>query len=92
MNDRPFTPSRRYLLQRSACGFGLMGLASLLGQSRIAAEPQNPLAPKAAAFPWPSEARHFPVHARWSIAHGHLRSQAAADSRIMASRCPSSGL
>jgi len=44
MKDRetPFRPSRRYLLQRSACGFGLMGLASVLGA--------DPLAPKQPHF------------------------------------------
>jgi hypothetical protein len=38
-----FKPSRRYLLQRSACGFGLMGLASMLGQEAMASVPENPL-------------------------------------------------
>src|SRR3954447_23951848 len=39
-------PSRRFLLRRSACGFGLMGLASLIEQNASAAEAANPLAPK----------------------------------------------
>src|SRR5215207_9231041 len=51
MMDRTFSPSRRFLLQRSACGFGLMGLASMLGRTAAAAEPQNPLAPKQPHFP-----------------------------------------
>ncbi len=37
--------SRRYLLRRSACGFGLMGLTSLLAESA------DPLAPKPPHFP-----------------------------------------
>ncbi len=44
-------PSRRFLLQRSACGFGLMGLASLLGRGRLAAAGVDPLAPKQPHFP-----------------------------------------
>ena len=51
MVNRIFHPSRRYLLQRSACGFGLMGLASLVGQNVSAVEPASPLAPKAPHFP-----------------------------------------
>ena len=47
---QPFRPSRRYLLQRSACGFGLMGLASMLGRTAAAAETRNPLSPKAPHF------------------------------------------
>ena len=39
------TVSRRYLLRRAACGFGLMGLSSLL------AEAADPLAPKPPHFP-----------------------------------------
>ena len=37
--------SRRYLLRRAACGFGLMGLQGLL------AEAPNPLAARAPHFP-----------------------------------------
>src|SRR3954447_22104804 len=53
MKDRPSPchPSRRFLLQRSACGFGLMGLASLLEQNAAATQTANPLAPKAPHFP-----------------------------------------
>src|SRR2546422_19809 len=43
--------SRRYLLRRAACGFGLMGLASLLAEGSQAQEPANPLAPKKPHFP-----------------------------------------
>lgn len=39
--------TRRHLLRRSACGFGLIGLAGLLAASDAA----NPLAPKASHFP-----------------------------------------
>jgi len=39
--------TRRHLLRRSACGFGLMGLAGLLAASDVA----NPLSPKASHFP-----------------------------------------
>ena len=39
------TPSRRYLLRRAACGFGLMGLSGLM------AEAADPLAPKMPHFP-----------------------------------------
>src|SRR4051812_47711439 len=46
----PFCPSRRYLLRRSACGFGLMGLFSVLGESATAIV-TNPLAPKRPHFP-----------------------------------------
>ena len=38
--------TRRHLIRRSSCGFGLMGLASLL-----AGEAANPLAPKLSHFP-----------------------------------------
>src|SRR6185436_6063190 len=45
-------PSRRYLLQRSACGFGLMGLASVLAQANPTTSlVTNPLAPKPSHFP-----------------------------------------
>ncbi len=43
----PLLPSRRFLLRRSACGFGMLGLSSLLG----AAEASDPLAPKKPHFP-----------------------------------------
>ncbi|HEU0119824.1 MAG TPA: DUF1501 domain-containing protein [Bryobacteraceae bacterium] len=39
-------PSRRHLLRRAACGFGMMGLSSLL-----ASEATDPLAPKKPHFP-----------------------------------------
>src|SRR3954447_6775005 len=53
MKDRPSPchPSRRYLLRQSACGFGLMGLASLLGREAAAATMTDPLAPKPPHFP-----------------------------------------
>ncbi len=38
--------TRRHLIRRSSCGFGMLGLASLL-----AAEAANPLAPKLSHFP-----------------------------------------
>lgn len=40
-------PSRRYLLRRSACGFGMLGLSGLLAQTAA----QDPLAPRAPHFP-----------------------------------------
>jgi len=43
--------SRRYLLRRSACGFGFMGLASLLSSQAGGSQPVNPLAPKQPHFP-----------------------------------------
>ena len=42
----PIPVSRRYLLERAACGFGMLGLASLLAEQASAAKPANPLAPK----------------------------------------------
>src|SRR3954452_14629739 len=50
MTPPHFQPSRRFLLRRSACGFGLMGLASLIEQNASAAEAANPLAPKVPHF------------------------------------------
>ncbi|MFN0165869.1 MAG: DUF1501 domain-containing protein [Bryobacteraceae bacterium] len=44
----PRNLSRRYLLRRSACGFGLMGLAGMLAEQGLAADP---LAPKKPHFP-----------------------------------------
>ncbi|MSO22277.1 MAG: DUF1501 domain-containing protein [Acidobacteria bacterium] len=43
--------SRRFLLRRAACGFGLLGLASLLADETQAAEPSNPLVPSPPHFP-----------------------------------------
>ena len=44
--------SRRCLLRRASCGFGLLGLASLLADgSCLAQEAVNPLAPKKPHFP-----------------------------------------
>ncbi len=49
-----FSPvtDRRDLLQRSACGFGSLALASMLGPSPVAADSmaQNPLSPKPSMF------------------------------------------
>jgi Protein of unknown function (DUF1501) len=45
--------TRRDLLQRSAAGFGLLGLASLMNDQKLLAQPQaatNPLAPKPPHF------------------------------------------
>src|SRR6266705_7192067 len=39
--------SRRALLRDSACGFGTLGLATLLAET----QPENPLAPKPPHFP-----------------------------------------
>lgn len=52
MTDQAALPaiSRRYLLRRSACGFGLLGLTSLLAEQCRASEPAHPLAPKAPHF------------------------------------------
>ena len=71
----PLLPSRRFLLRRSACGFGMLGLSSLLN----AAEAANSAGSEEAALSGESKASHFPVHARWTFASGHLRSEAAAD-------------
>src|SRR5215218_5457168 len=49
-DPQEFHPSRRYLLRRSACGFGLMGLASMLQKSAFASEAVDPLAPKTPHF------------------------------------------
>ena len=46
MSTERFNLSRRYLLQRSACGFGLAGLASIMSGAAA-----DPLAPKAPHFP-----------------------------------------
>jgi hypothetical protein len=46
----PRSVSRRYLLRRAACGFGMLPLAALLNETS-AAEPPNPLAPKPPHFP-----------------------------------------
>src|SRR5437763_6958170 len=50
MDRSPFQPiSRRALLRQTACGFGTLGLASLLSGA-AAAKPENPLAPKQPQF------------------------------------------
>lgn len=48
-NDLPL--SRRDLLQRSALGFGTLGLAGVLADDDRAAQAANPLAPRAPQFP-----------------------------------------
>src|SRR5262245_3730136 len=56
MKDRQsFCPSRRYLLQRSACGLGLIGLASVMGQPKPVVAAPDPLM---------SKKPHFPARAR----------------------------
>jgi hypothetical protein len=50
MTDMYTSLSRRYLLRKASCGFGLIGLAGLLQQQAKAAEPANPTAPKKAHF------------------------------------------
>ncbi len=50
----PLLISRRALLQRSGCGFGLLGLRALLADSLMAksqSQAVNPLAPKQSHFP-----------------------------------------
>src|SRR5438105_7590323 len=42
--------SRRHLLRRSACGFGMLGLTALLAEGSRAAEASNPLVAKAPHF------------------------------------------
>src|SRR5713226_2702891 len=42
--------SRRAILRNACCGFGTLGLTSLLSQLGAAAEPANPLAPKSPHF------------------------------------------
>jgi uncharacterized protein DUF1501 len=51
MNEHKGQPSRRYILNRASCGFGLLGLSSLLQPAAEAAAKDNPLAPKAPHFP-----------------------------------------
>jgi hypothetical protein len=51
LHDSARPLSRRYLLRRAACGFGLVGLASLLAEGSLAQELANPLAPKKPHFP-----------------------------------------
>jgi hypothetical protein len=43
--------SRRSFLRRSGSGFGALALATMLGESALAAPPTNPLAAKASHFP-----------------------------------------
>src|SRR5438093_11450530 len=51
MEVSPAIPvSRRWLLRRSTCGFGLLGLASLLAEQAEASAPADPLAPKPPHF------------------------------------------
>ena len=64
--------SRRELLIQSGRGFGALALAGMLE----AASPNNPLAPKAAAFSGARQSRDPSLHARRREPRGHLRSQA----------------
>jgi hypothetical protein len=48
--DPEFLPSRRWLLQRYACGFGMLGLRSLIAERAEASTAADPLAPKPAHF------------------------------------------
>jgi hypothetical protein len=43
--------TRRELLCRAGNGFGMLGLAGLLGREKLLAAPQDPLAPRAPHFP-----------------------------------------
>jgi hypothetical protein len=44
-------PSRRWMLRRYACGFGLLGLTSLMAERAEASTTADPLAPKPTHFP-----------------------------------------
>src|SRR5215831_1758519 len=48
--DPQFLPSRRWLLRRYACGFGLLGLTSLIAENAGASTTVDPLAPKPTHF------------------------------------------
>src|SRR5579863_3400818 len=43
--------SRRAMLRAAGCGFGYMGLQSLLAEAALAASPADPLVPKPPMFP-----------------------------------------
>src|SRR5438045_3140174 len=43
--------SRRAMLRAAGCGFGHLGLQSLLAEAALAGPPVDPLAPKAPMFP-----------------------------------------
>ena len=77
---QPFLPrSRREFLKVAGCGFGLLGLADLLGREARAGDPAARSAAKTGHLPGQGQALHLPVHDRRSEPDGPVRPQAAPE-------------